>query len=276
MFFGFVGILVYVWILLASWKAPVHFAARTLSAATATSFMLGLVVLATLTACLLFGTYLAGLFLLTALSFLVFVPMRFAHWLWLMKRKITYRCPYDDCGHTGLPIHICECGIAYPDLYPSFYSIYYHTCRHKDKDVKLPTMDFLGRNRLPRLCPNTECKRPLLFTSLGELNATPIAVVGGPSAGKSAFLLQAICQLIGRLDKVSGNRVFIDSPEQRSRIQDGWKGLDEGREPAKTAGDVVQAFGLAMRLRTGESITGGLTGSVPSILPQNHSISDSS
>jgi hypothetical protein len=52
----------------------------------------------------------------TAFSCLLFVPLRLGHWLWLQQRKITYKCPYDDCSNRGLPIHVCSCGAEYPDL----------------------------------------------------------------------------------------------------------------------------------------------------------------
>ena len=103
-------------------------------------------------ATLVFSVYFGVLLALTAGSLLLFLPLRGAQEAWLLYRRVTYRCPYDKCGWRGLPIHVCPCGERYPDLLPSFYGIFHHTCRHEDgTKQKLPTLDMLGRNRLQRL-----------------------------------------------------------------------------------------------------------------------------
>jgi hypothetical protein len=233
-------------IVLWEWKVPVHFAARAASAAVAvaTVLLLGTVALAMLVA--VFATYLLALFTATALSVVAFVPMRTIHAAWLLWRRIYRRCPYDDCGRGGLPIHICTCGERYADLLPSFYGLFHHTCRHADGEVKLPTLDFLGRNRLPRLCRH--CQRPLVLSSLGELPEQPVAVVGGPSAGKTVFLRQATRALRDRLAVLPGSQVQVDAAAHERDLASDLQLLDRGQVPAKTGGDVMQALGLAMRL----------------------------
>jgi hypothetical protein len=254
LFTGAIFTMVYSWILLWPWKGPVHFAARAASGTTAAATMLGLALLALIVAAVTFGSYLLLLVILTALSFLVFVPMRVSHWLWLKRRDISFVCPNDLCPSRderqkpGHPIHECDCGHEYADLYPSFYGIFHHTCRHRDGRIaRLPTLGILGRNKLPRKCPH--CRHPLPFTSLGELGVAPIAVVGGTSTGKSVFVRQAIRSLKSTLERSSGNRVELDSPEQWRKLKQDWDDLDHGRELPKTIGDVVQAIGLAMRLK---------------------------
>jgi hypothetical protein len=240
-------ILLYVWVLLWGWKAPLHFVTRTLSGIVAATMVGGVGGLTVCSAFVVFAVYLCVLFLLTALSFLVFLPMRGIHHLWLLWRRITYQCPHLGCPSTANPLYVCECGHVYDDLRPSFYGIFHHTCRHADGDVKLPTMDFLGRNKLTRLCRG--CQRELRSTDLGELEVRPIAVVGGPSAGKSVFVCQAIDQLASRLGAIAGNQVKLDSHNGSHPISAGIRGLKQGRLPAKTAGADVEAYGLALRLR---------------------------
>lgn len=245
-------ILLYVWVLLWGWKAPIHLVAKSVTGITATA---SVGVLGGLAVCLIFtvfGGYMLGLLLLTALSFLVFLPMRGIHHLWLLWRRITYQCPDFACPSKANPIYVCDCGAVYNDLMPSFYGIFYHTCRHADRDVKLPTMDFMGRNKLTRLCRG--CKRQLKSTDVGELEVRPIAVVGGPSAGKSVFLCQAIDQLAGRLGTIAGNKVKLDSQNGSHPITIGINGLKKGRLPAKTAGADVEAYGLALRLQQPKSL----------------------
>lgn len=244
---GVFGVIVlYVSVLLWGWKAPVHFMARTLSGASASGIVLLLALVATALATIVFSPYLLVLFALTALSVVLFLPMRTFQEIWLLYRRIAYRCPYDDCLWQGLPIHICTCGEAYPDLLPSFYGIFHHSCRHGGETIKLPTMDLLGRNRLPRLCGG--CKRPLIYSSLGELSEWPIAIVGGASAGKTIFLRQATRELTERFATVSGAAVTIDSEAQAREQQREMERLNAGQLPAKTAGDTMLAIGLAVRI----------------------------
>ena len=238
-------LLIFTSLLLWAWKAPLHFTARLVSGALACGLVLTLGLAAAGGATLAFAAYFVTLLLLTAASFLVFVPLRGGQEAWLLYRRVAYRCPYDDCAWSGLPIHVCSCGERYPDLLPSFYGIFHHTCRHPAESVKLPTLDLLGRNRLPRLCGG--CERPLIHSSVGELPEWPIAVVGGASAGKTVFLLQATRQLDRRLAARRGT-VRIDAEEQASRYRRELEGLDRGAVAAKTAGDVVQAIGLAVRV----------------------------
>lgn len=245
--FPLIGIFVFTTIILWAWKVPVHIVARGSAGGSAAGIILALSVLALSVAFVFFSAYLVLLFSWTALSVVVFVPMRFAHFLWLQYRKIKYRCPYDDDGGAhGLPIHVCSCGHGYDDLQPSFYGIFHHTCRHGSRDEKLPTMDFLGRNRLPRLC--RFCKRPLIaFPGFGELQERPIAIIGGPAAGKTIFLRQATRQLRKHIASLPASRTAIAKEQQRI-LDDDLDLLDRGQVVAKTAGDVMQAFGLAVRV----------------------------
>jgi hypothetical protein len=235
------------WLLFWGWKLPAYVTVRAVSGAAAGGAVGVLGLLAFTAALVVFSAYLVLLATLTALSFLVFLPLRASQALWLLYRRIAYHCPYDDCPYRGQPIHICSCGALYPDLLPSFYGLFHHTCRHGDRDVRLPTLDVLGRGKLPRLCGG--CRRPLVHSSLGELPVWPVALVGGPAAGKTVFLRQvtrALCQGFG------GNgagTVRIDAADQARELEGDLRLLDRGQVPAKTAGDVHQAFGLAVRLQ---------------------------
>jgi len=239
---------VFTTLVLWGWKGPVHFAARVLAGALATGTILFAAALVLTPAVAVFSVYLLALLLLTALSIVVFLPMRGAHSLWLLYRRIAYRCPYDDDGGAhGLPIHVCSCGTWYDDLQPSFYGIFHHVCRHEDgTEVKLPTMDFLGRNQLPRLCRG--CQKPLVLSAVGELAERPISVVGGPSSGKTVFLRQSIRGLRERLAAWPGGSVALGSEVQERQLVRDLALLDEGQVVAKTSGDVIEAFGLAVRI----------------------------
>jgi hypothetical protein len=196
----------------------------------------------------LFLPYLLLLVLLTTASFLVFLPIRFVHTVWLLFYRIAHRCPHDDCGCSKLPIHVCSCGAHYADLAPNFYGVFHHTCHHTDGDVRLPTLDLLGRRRLLRLCGG--CKRPVVHSSLGELSEVPILLVGAAAVGKTVFVLQAVRRLRERLGGKRGNSVRLDSAEQERRFDEELCELDLGQVPRKTSGDTVTALGIAIRLKT--------------------------
>lgn len=250
MIFSILGIFFFAFLVLWGWKQPIHFLARGLSAISSLIPISLVAILALTTTLTIFIPYLVVLVILTILSFFVFVPMRFAHWLWLLHRKITYKCPYSDCSYNQMPIYICSCGVQYNDLKPSFYGIFYHVCRHDDgQKVKLWTMDFLGRKKLTRLCGG--CKRELFFSSLGELPVHPIAVVGGPSTGKTLFLRQAVRQLSNYFGSIHGSTVNIDSKTQEHELQRDFNELDQGRILPKTGGDAMQAFGMTIKIPNG-------------------------
>lgn len=240
------GITVGVGIVMWGWKAPLHLVARAAAGATAVGFVTAVASVAFAGAALVFSAYLLVLFGLTASSFIVFIPLRAAQELWLVYRRIAYHCPNDDCTYTGLPIHVCECGTRYRDLLPSFYGLFHHTCQHGDGAAKLPTLDILGRGRLPRLCGR--CERPLIHSSLGELEVKPILVVGGPAAGKTVFIRQALAELREQLGGAPGNVVRIDSEGQDRALTKDLERLRRGQVLAKTAGETVSALGLALRL----------------------------
>ncbi len=233
-------------VVLFAWKAPLHFVSRLVSGLTASTIILLLMLVALLIGLVIFSLYLVVLFIMTAFSFILFLPLRAGQELWLLYRKISYRCPYDDCPGNKLPIYICDCGTEYKDLLPSFYGIFHHTCQHSHDKKSSPTMDFLGRNKLPRLC--STCHRPLILSSIGELSDKPIAIIGGPNSGKTIFLLQAVRILQQKLSAWPKAEIRIDSLEQEQLLKGDLALLDRGQVVPKTAGDVQQAFGLAVKI----------------------------
>lgn len=245
-FFNLVVLALFVMMILWGWKALVHLVARIVSGGIALLILAAIGLVTTAIAIIVFIPYLLFLFTLTALSFIVFLPMRAIHGLWLLRRQITYRCPYDDCSYSGMPIHVCSCGQHYSDLQPSFYGIFHHTCQKPNHKQKLPTLDIFGRNKLDRLCG--KCGRPLIFSDLGELAEKPIAIVGGENTGKTIFLRQVTRQIVQTLGSKHGSKVHVASPIQERALQSDLALLDQGRVVAKTSGDVLQAFGIAARL----------------------------
>ena len=221
------------------------FATKVILQITSLTILITVALAGSSVAIVTFLPYLLALVLLTALSAVAFLPIRAMNGLSLLYRHITYCCPYDDCGYSGLPIHIYG-DQQFPDLQPNFYGVFYHSCRNPDgTEVKLPTLDFRGRKKLDRICGG--CKRPLIFSSFGELAEKPIAIVGGPMAGKTVFLCQAVDQLLDCLGKLPGSRVQIDSDTQWQELEGNMQRLQRGQVLAKTVNQTM-AFGLSARL----------------------------
>jgi hypothetical protein len=235
-------------VLLFGWSVPATALTRLLGGVSAAGAVAAVALAGALAVIGVFTPYLLVLVALTAASALLFIPIRVVHGGWMVAYRIGHRCPYDDCGESKLPIHVCECQTEYADLRPNFYGIFYHRCEHADgRVVNLPTLDALGRRRLRRLCG--ACKRPLVHSSLGELPEQPVLVAGAPGAGKSVFLRQAFRRLRERLAASAGNSVRIDSADQERDVERDLAQLRQGQILAKTAGQVTTALGVAVRLR---------------------------
>jgi hypothetical protein len=185
---------------------------------------------------------------LAALSLLVLLPWHLCRSLVRNWGDVPGLCPYPDCGATLRPIHVCSCGARYPDLYPNLYGVFVHTCRHGRSRQRLATLDLFGRRKLQRIC--AACERPLTTRRDGELPEMPFAVVGGPSAGKTLLLSQALVQLRHRLGSLLGNRVALDvSPEQQRKLEHEQRALGVGQLLPAAAEADAPAVALALELR---------------------------
>lgn len=116
--------------------------------------------------------------------------------LWLIERvylavqSFFLACPY--CHKKSLiPEYFCDsCNATHAQLFPNAYGIFYHRCLC---GKSLPATFFLNRGRLESRCPS--CHEGLEREYV-ESKRIFVPVMGGPSAGKSAFLFSAIKQLI--------------------------------------------------------------------------------
>lgn len=205
---------------------------------------------------ILIGAILYGLYLILIVvsQFMLLIPLSIffiLNGLWLLWRRIFYTCPNIECSYRregiyrGLPIHVCpKCGRYHERLWPNKYGLFYHpcTCGHG-----LPTLDVLGRSKLVRLC--AVCKTKLPDRKLPE---ELVALVGGPSVGKTTFLLMSTCSL---LDGVSEKliRAEIAVPRQREELTHGIADLEVGIPPAKTDAALIHAYQFWLRRASREA-----------------------
>lgn len=118
--------------------------------------------------------------------------------IWLMRladsvrrrvRHASYECPTDH-ERFALPVYLCPaCGAKHQRLVPGRWGIFKREC--ECGLTALPTAVITGRQRVPQQCP---AGHPM-SGFLGFAENLPVAIVGGPSAGKSTFLAGALVEL---------------------------------------------------------------------------------
>lgn len=166
--------------------------------------------------------------------------------LWLVERGyLGIRSFFMACPHcherSTIPEYFCDgCGAVHARLLPNSYGITFHLC---ECGKRLPATFFLNRGRLQARCPS--CHENIAREHV-ESRRIFIPVMGGPSAGKSAFLFGAVRQLIDREADALG---FKAEPfDKRSeRAYHSLVGLlQSGRPPDKTHDPIPRAFNLAL------------------------------
>lgn len=183
------------------------------------------------------------LVLLVVSQFLLLIPLAilvFMNRLWLLWRRIFYTCPNRECSFRGLPIHVCpKCGKNQKKIWSNKFGLFYHYCTCGQK---LPTLDVLGRRKLTRLCAACEIR---LSEDIGELPEELVALVGGPSVGKTNFLLMSTQRMMNG-NNAKGIKAEIVVPGQKQELNQGISDLEAGIPPAKT--DVAHKIAYLLRV----------------------------
>lgn len=123
------------------------------------------------------------------LSWVLIWLLRFADGVRRRVRHASYECPTDH-ERFALPVYLCPaCGAEHHRLVPGRWGIFKRECGCGD--TALPTTVIAGRQKVPQQCP---AGHPM-SGFLGFAENLPVAIVGGPSAGKSTFLAGALVEL---------------------------------------------------------------------------------
>ncbi len=181
--------------------------------------------------------YVVGQCLLLVPLFGLFVVTRAIQ----LYRGIFHTCPARRCAYRGLPAYVCdECGEINEDLWPNLYGLLSHPCVECGR--ALPTLDVLARDRLQRRCGNETCRMPLLGRHGGRVPERLVAIAGGPSSGKTCYLLMAVHQIIsGQHNGAVSIDGEIDDTTQEQTFEFEWQGMARGQAAAKTV-EVANAF----------------------------------
>jgi hypothetical protein len=160
----------------------------------------------------------------SAISWLLILGLRLADGVRRRVRRASYECPVDH-ERFPLPVYVCpSCGSEHARLVPGRWGILKREC--VCGNTALPTTVINGRQRVPQRCPSGHP----MSGFLGLVENLPIAIVGGPSSGKSAFLAGALIELD---DPTAGLALepLRESRDDYSRLVDGMR---SGVPPAKT------------------------------------------
>jgi hypothetical protein len=119
------------------------------------------------------------------------------------------RCP--NCHeHMIQPVFICpHCERRHTRLRPNIYGIFHHRC---DCGRELATIDWLGRRQYLRRCPNCD---HVLSDPVGRATAIHIPIIGGPSAGKTHYIVAATQALI--TDYAQAHHIDVTMPDAQDR-----------------------------------------------------------
>ncbi len=115
------------------------------------------------------------------------LEMRTLEWILIKVYGLFNICRH--CHHRiDLPIYRCpRCGTEYPKLISSVkFGPFFRKCRCGEY---LPVSRFFGRNELPSICPHPNCHHSLQSQDVVPVS---IAILGGPSVGKSHFMMDSI------------------------------------------------------------------------------------
>lgn len=169
------------------------------------------------------------------------IEMRVLEWLIIKIYGL-----FNICKHChqkiDIPIYQCpNCGTEYPRLISSLkFGPFFRRCSCGEY---LPASRFFGRNKLPSICPHPHCHR-----SLQSQDAVPvsIAVLGGPSVGKSHFMMDAIALLKNEI-LPSMHRTCVISAEDEPLVERMLRMFEMGQSPQITRDAAIEAICLEMK-----------------------------
>lgn len=163
--------------------------------------------------------------------------------------RIFCRCP--DC-HSEMPIPTFVCSTCYERhsrLWPSIYGIVSHRCRNCETklptmNVRLPGSKLIDRKQLERICPSCQAK---MNVGIGEGTNIHIPIVGGPSTGKSNYIVMATKEFKEVFEhSYNYNITFTDEKHEQNYLAN-VNSLAHGHELVKTPDEMAHAYNLRIK-----------------------------
>lgn len=162
--------------------------------------------------------------------YIIALYFRSIEWFSMIWRRINYVCPHSGCYKPiALPAYICpKCGEIHKKLIPGMYGVFKRRC--KCNKGKLPTLTFLGRRELEAQCPH--CKRPL-NKDIGAASNIHLPIIGGPSAGKTNYLMASVIE-IEKDSSIHGRKMEFPEPSDKKIYELNKELFNQGRPVNKT------------------------------------------
>lgn len=184
--------------------------------------------------------HLLGLALVLAAVYATFSVVFLAERAWMLAHGFVTRCPHAECRGAPLPVYLCPgCGSQHPRLVPNEFGTFHHVCR--TCGTKLPATFFNGRGALASRCHS--CGRPLAREHT-ETRTFAVALAAGPSAGKTAYTVALLTELLERAWPARGLRTRFLSPAEQQEYEHARELFAQGTPPAKTVDPLRQALDL--------------------------------
>lgn len=164
--------------------------------------------------------------LIMAGAWLMIGVLRLAEAVRRRVRRTSYECPVDH-DRFPLPVYVCPgCGAEHRRLVPGRWGVFKRECQCGR--VVLPTMVLNGRQRVPQRCPAGHDMAGII----GFAEIIRLALVAGPSAGKTTFLAGALLEL----EQLAAGGTLAMHVVDQSRVEydAALKTLRDGRLPQKT------------------------------------------
>ncbi|MBI5169538.1 MAG: PEGA domain-containing protein [Candidatus Eisenbacteria bacterium] len=164
--------------------------------------------------------------------------------VFVLVSGIFVACPHAGCyKRIALPVYLCpKCGAQHRKLKPGRYGTFRRRCICGNK---LPTLFLFGRNQLPSQCPHASCGRPLT-SATGVTKSVYLPIAGGPSAGKTSFLMACVSEIQGL---AASRRLSIGFPEDKDKLffESCRKAFETGSLVFKTTQLAPDAFVVELR-----------------------------
>ncbi|MGC2636548.1 MAG: hypothetical protein WA294_05180, partial [Acidobacteriaceae bacterium] len=201
---------------------------------------------------LVVGAFIAvpvGLVVLSVAGF-VWVGSRLLQSLERGRRRL--RGAHFDCPacheRAPLPVYVCPgCGAKHKQLLPGKWGVRRRRC--ECDSVSLPVRESGGRHSLTAECPSCSHVMP---GAGGIVPEVVVPIVGGPKAGKTAFLASLLVELDERTQ--AGSSRLSVTEDSRKAFEELSGDLKAGRLPAKTQDrPLTPAFVAEVRSGTSRS-----------------------
>ncbi len=194
-----------------------------------------------------FATLQAGFLLIGAVvSLILMLIIGATNTLYGQIYRMYFRCP--NChDQMRIPVHVCPgCGRKHTRLWPSIYGVFRHSCACGEK---LPTVDILGRRRIVQRCPSCD---NVLNEAIGRATNIHIPIVGGPSAGKTHYIVSCTRELIETYAPSHNLEITMPDTQHRRDYEANVRILNRGQQLGKTAVEQdsnTRAYNLQIKRR---------------------------